>query len=706
MNASAFDRLNGAMQYHLVNTLGFASLRPVQNQTIDAILDGDNCVVLAPTAGGKTEAALFPLLSQMDANAWTGPSVIYLSPIKALLNNQETRLQRYAGMLSRRAFKWHGDVSASLRRSFIRDPADILMTTPESLEVMMMSQKVPSRRLFQSIRAVVIDEVHAFAADDRGAHLTSLLERLTRFCGSDVQRIGLSATVGNPDEILRWLQGTSQRKGRLVNPPRVAGNPDVRLDYVASLENAAKVISQLNRGGKRLVFVDSRRRVEQLAEHLRTLGVNTFLTHSSLSADARHQAEQAFESGENCVIVATSTMELGIDVGDLDAVLQVDAPPSVASFLQRMGRTGRRSGTRQNATILCTKTEDLATAAALLQLWRSGYIESVAPERAAYHVLAQQMMALTVQEGGVALSDWWAWVSGAEAFNQVTEAGRVALLEKMLAEDILFLADGKLSLGQRGQRLYGHRNFEALYAVFQAPATLKVLWGPDELGTVDAFFMQGLPENPSFYLAGRAWQATSLDWERGLCHVVPAAAGRHLNWLGAPRFLSRTLSEAVRELLVSDSEGEEWTSRAKDELRAHRAFHAFLREGRLVLRCHADRMELHTFLGGRANNLLARLLQQRLGGEVAADSFVVTLKGDAAKSAVAVQQELAVLLAPGGITLVDAKRIAPLCARGRLTKFQPCLPEDLELDMMAHRLLEVPTGVDGSQVMTDVLKTG
>ncbi|HEY5372610.1 MAG TPA: DEAD/DEAH box helicase, partial [Polyangiaceae bacterium] len=160
---TAFDRLTGAVQYQILNTLGFSQLRPVQEQSIDAILDGNNCVVLAPTAGGKTEAAFFPILSAMDAGDWKPVSVLYLSPIRALLNNQEARIGRYAETIGRRVFKWHGDTTPGPRKAFLKDPADILLTTPESLEAMLMSPNVSAARLFAGLRAVIIDEIHAFA---------------------------------------------------------------------------------------------------------------------------------------------------------------------------------------------------------------------------------------------------------------------------------------------------------------------------------------------------------------------------------------------------------------------------------------------------------------------------------------------------------------------------------------------------------------
>ncbi|MFD2353728.1 helicase-related protein [Nonomuraea ferruginea] len=237
---------------------------------------------------------------------------------------------------------------------------------------MLIGVKTDHAHLLGRVRAVVVDEVHAFAGDDRGWHLLAVLERLERVTGHPLQRIGLSATVGNPHQLLEWLQGAGagKRTGQVVAPdlppattatvdPDVLGHAasslnaslpaasrpagDVELDYVGSLDNAAKLIATLHRGEKRLVFCDSRRQVEQLGAALRAREVNVFLSHASLSADERARSEQAFAEARDCVIVSTSTLELGIDVGDLDRVIQIDSPSTVASFLQRIGRTGRRA---------------------------------------------------------------------------------------------------------------------------------------------------------------------------------------------------------------------------------------------------------------------------------------------------------------------------------------------------------------------------
>lgn len=251
-----------------------------------------------------------------------------------MANNLLPRLEGYVSWLGRTVALWHGDTTAPARRSIVAAPPDVLLTTPESLESMLVSPNVDHRRLFAGLRAVVVDEVHAFGGDDRGWHLLAVLERLARLASHPIQRIGLSATVGNPGELLRWLQGSARgtrpamvvapaagAEGTEVTTGRSGGkalsaglDADIQLDYVGSAENAATVIATLHAGDKRLVFADSKRLVEQIGMGLRERGVATFLSHASLSLDERRRAEQAFAGGRDCVIVSTSALELGRSV--------------------------------------------------------------------------------------------------------------------------------------------------------------------------------------------------------------------------------------------------------------------------------------------------------------------------------------------------------------------------------------------------------
>ncbi|MFW6031434.1 MAG: DEAD/DEAH box helicase [Myxococcota bacterium] len=687
----SFDRLTGALQYQIVNTLRWPGLRPVQERAIDAVLDGDNVVVLAPTAGGKTEAAFFPLLSAMNDEDWRPVSVLYLSPIRALLNNQEERVRAYAGLIGRRAFKWHGDVTASARKAFLREPADILLTTPESLEAMLMSTRVPVRELFTGLRAVVIDEIHAFADDDRGAHLAALLERFARYCGKDVQRVGLSATVGNPEEILRWVQGSSERGARVVDPGGTKEPPELSLDYVGSLPNAAHVIKALHPGRKRLVFVDSRRQAEELGKLLNQVDVTTFVTHGSLSATERRDAERAFHEGQDCVIVSTSALELGIDVGDLDHVLQIDSPPSVASFLQRMGRTGRREGTVPNCTFLGTKESAVLQAAALIDLHRGGFVEPVRPSRRASHILAHQLMALCIQLGGVGRGDWWAWLAGATSFGDLTAEERESVVEHMLANGILTDHGGKLWLGERGERDFGRGNFMKLYAVFDTPRLITVRWNTQEIGTVDAAFLASMDPDEgetAFVLAGRPWRIEHIDWSRGVCVVRPAPEGRAARWGGSPRFLSYDLCQAMRRILVGEEEDPAWSRRATDLLTTMRAEHRFLHDAPAPMVETQDEITWWTFAGGAANVLLARMLEAELGGKVISRNQNLTLKDEAGRSAVALRQTLGEWEAAGRPTEADMHAHVESAAKVPVSKFQTCLPEPLLLDLLVHRTFD------------------
>ncbi|MEV0870649.1 MULTISPECIES: DEAD/DEAH box helicase [Streptomyces] len=563
------DRLDPVVLHHIVNTLGWPDLRPLQRTAITPLMDGEDAVLLAPTAGGKTEAACFPLLSAMTEQKWTGTSVLYLCPLKALLNNLVGRVDAYAQWLGRRAALWHGDTKESQRQRIRTDAPDILLTTPESLEAMLIGVKTDHARLLGNVRAVVVDEVHAFAGDDRGWHLLAVLERLARVTGRPIQRIGLSATVGNPEQLLHWLQGAGagNRTGRVVAPgvqlpaagssgqgePVTAGpfrRPagEVELDYVGSLDNAAKLIAALHRGEKRLVFCDSRRQVEELGAALRAREVTVFLSHASLSVDERTRSEQAFAEARDCVIVSTSTLELGIDVGDLDRVIQIDSPASVASFLQRIGRTGRRAGTVRNCLFLTTREDTLLQAAGLLLLWSRGWVEPVNPPPEPRHLVAQQLLAATLQQHKLGDQLWDQQWNGLAPFDRSS----APILRHLTDEGFLDSDGGLLFVGPEAERRFGRRHFIELTASFTAPPQFTVLSGRTEIGRTDPNVLtEERPGPRRLLLGGRSWQVTYIDWVRKRVFVEPADGGGVAKWMGGGiAGLSYALTRAMREVLL------------------------------------------------------------------------------------------------------------------------------------------------------------
>ena len=637
---SEFDKLHPALQHHIVNSLGWNGLRPLQEATIQPVLDGEHAILLAPTAGGKTEAASFPVFSRMLSESWEGLSVLYICPIKALLNNLELRLSYYGHLLGRSVALWHGDISAARKAKIVASPPDILLTTPESLEVMLVSSKVDHQQLFANVRTVIIDEVHAFAGDDRGWHLLSVLERISVLAGREIQRLGLSATVGNPDALCDWLAGSCAARRSVINPP--AENnviPDVQVDWVGSLKNAAIVISRLHKGEKRIVFLDSRSKVEELAVELRCLGVATYISHSSLSLEERRAAEEAFSQGNDCVIVSTSTLELGIDVGDLDRVIQIDAPYTVASFLQRIGRTGRRAGSSRNCLFLTTKEDAFLRAVALLQLWRQGYVEPVEPPARPMHIYAQQTMALVLQQKGIIVADVDQWMCRMPGFAGVTPDDRAGVISYMLAAGILHSDEGLIGIGKAGERAFGEKNFMELFSVFTTPPMVKVFWGKQELGEVHQLTFAVRDNGPALLtLGGRSWQTTYIDWPRKKAFVEPSEVRGKSQWVSDAQPLRYELCRAIADVLVSDLVPEGLSSRAQALLADLRDQYGWMESGKSTLILDADGNAIWWNFAGKLLNSAMKDLLANEADKLIADneclSFRHVCSGEALVSAI------------------------------------------------------------------------
>jgi ATP-dependent helicase Lhr and Lhr-like helicase len=684
---SDFGLLHPALQHHVVNSLGWRELRPFQEAVIQPILAGQHLIILAPTAGGKTEAAFFPVMSRMLSESWTGLSVLYICPIKALLNNLDVRLQRYCTLLGRRSTRWHGDVGQGARRQILREPPDCLLTTPESLEVMLVSTKVDARSLFSNLQAVIVDEIHAFAGDDRGWHLLSVLARISRIAGREIQRIGLSATVGNPEALVDWLAGSCQRERGVTRPEESqATSADVQLDYVGSLDNAAVVISRLHRGEKRLVFLESRAQAERLAAELRQMDVTTFVTHSSLSQDQRHQAEEAFASREDCVIVATSVLELGIDVGNLDHVIQIDAPSTVSSFLQRMGRTGRRSGTMRNCLFLATKEQSLVQAAALIDLWSAGFIEPITPPPAPYHILSQQLMALALQERGIGRHEWLSWIRPVPAFAAMPAEQIEQLVAWMLHEDILWDDGGVLWFGRTGEETFGRRNFMELLSVFTSPPLFSVLHGRQELGFVDETTFLAKRDGPRvLLLGGRAWRVNHIDWQRRVAYVEETDGDGRSRWKGDGRGMGHRLCQAIKHVLSSDVNGECWSERARQKIAEIRCEYPWLdAEASAVVFGDDGKAAWWTFAGLGANATLAHELAQLTQSRVEHDSFAMFFEHHLNSSQI--EREIV------QIRRTDVTQMWPTIDENAVEglKFSACLPDHLALHILRSRLRDAP----------------
>ncbi|MDG3016739.1 DEAD/DEAH box helicase [Speluncibacter jeojiensis] len=682
---AGFDLLDPVLQHHIVNSLGWPGLRPLQDESVAPITAGSDAILLAPTAGGKTEAAMFPILTRMQQQRWHGISVLYLCPLKALLNNLQPRIAEYTAWMGRGTMTWHGDVGQSVRDRIKRDRPDVLLTTPESLESMLVSESVDPAVVLGGVQAVVVDEVHAFAGDDRGWHLLAVLARLESLLGRKLQRVGMSATVGNPDELLGWLQGGHTSPGRVIapTPGGAAAVPEVTVDSVGSVENAAKVIAALHAGEKRLVFVDSRRLAEELGILLRGHGITTFVSHSSLSAAERRESEQAFAEARDCVIVATSTLELGIDVGDLDRVIQINAPRTVSSFLQRLGRTGRRPGTTRNCLLLGITDEAVLSTLGMLQCWATGWVEPVVATPEPRHIAAQQILAAALQTRRVPLTGWqdiWAPLplfgsDGQEIFDHLLEEG-------FLEHD-----SGTAFVGPEAEKHFGRRHFMELLAVFTAAPEFTVFAGRQEVGSVETAVLTDEVEGPRvLLLGGRSWKVTHIDWRRRRVFVESTDLHGRAKWMSLPDGASFEITRGAREVLLGElPAGVTLTRRAVatlDDLRLQRAAHVS-RDAFIIERDDRDDWRWWTWAGAKANRTLAAWApdlvppRQRIGPE--------SLRLHGGLTVAQIRDGLASLRAD------TSERPLPLIDKSALggLKFSAALPESLARRTLAARTVDV-----------------
>ncbi|MEO1084265.1 MAG: helicase-related protein, partial [Acidobacteriota bacterium] len=481
--------------------------------------------------------------------------------------------------------------------------------------------------------------------------------------------------------------GRSPRPKEVIVDPSDAErpHPDVQLDWVGSLKNAARLVAGLHRGEKRMVFCDSRARTEELVHDLGVNGVDAHISHSSLSRELRSFSEEAFTRAAEGVIVATSTLELGIDLGDLDRVLQIDAPSRVANFLQRLGRTGRRSGTRANCLFLATHEQAFLRAAGLLQLWSEGYVEPVTPPPRPFHVLAQQLMALCLQTGGASDDDLKALLLS-YPLSALDVEKVLAALDSLYERGILFKDAGKTWLGAEGERRFQRRQFMDLLSMITDSPLFTVLHGQKELGQVDRASLLVEQEGPTvLLLAGRSWRVENIDWRRKRCWVKAVEDRGKSRWLGEGPPLGFELCQAIRRVLAGDSTPPGLTRRGADKLEELRSEFAWLSAsdaGSFFETLDASRVRWWTFAGLLGNASLLGWLDFELEKPPPFDSLSMTFPKDLADR---VRERLTSSPANTG-------NIQPFLSERALEtlKFAECLPPPLVNEAVSSRWADVP----------------
>ena len=540
-----FARYSPFIQDYIYRS-GWQTLRGVQNAAGDAIFGTDaNVLLTASTASGKTEAAFFPILTLLDEEPSRTVGVLYIAPLKALINDQFQRLDELCQEAGIAVTRWHGDASQSRKRKLLRRPSGIVQITPESLESLLINKHAVITALFGDLRFIVIDEIHSLLRGDRGMQTFCLIERLCRQAGCNPRRVGLSATIGNPEAAGQFLSAGSGR-GTVI--PKFDGGKEVwrlsmehfwnnqepmlpsvgtseTLGGVSSCDPAIDYIFEHTRGKKCLVFTNSREECESVCQQLRQLCENRhepdrfLIHHGNLSASYRESAEQDMKDDDSLLSVcATATLELGIDVGRLERAFHIDAPFTVSGFLQRMGRTGRRGDPsemwfvmreeRPEARAMLPETLPwyLLQGIALVQLYvEERFVEPPRTDRLPFSLLYHQTMSTLASCGEMTPAELASRVLPLSCFHRITQDDYRVLLRHLIENDHIQRTEGGgLVVGLTGERVVNNYKF---YAVFQENIDYTVRTGSEQLGTI----VKPPPVGDKIAIAGRVWAVDEVD---------------------------------------------------------------------------------------------------------------------------------------------------------------------------------------------------
>lgn len=591
-----FDRYAPFVQDFIYRN-NWESLRAIQVAAADAVFNTDENVLLsASTASGKTEAAFFPILTLFSEDMPRSVGAIYIGPLKALINDQFMRLNELCAEGDIPVWHWHGDVAQSHKAKMLKNPSGILQITPESLEALLIRKHSAISRLFCDLRFVVIDEVHSLMRGDRGGQTLCLIERLSKMAGVNPRRIGLSATIGDLEATGQFLAAGTGRgtviprieakgaKWRLsmehffVSGPQSAEDkePEGALPVLENPTDTAPeradpgmgYIFEHTRGKKCLVFVNSREDCEAVTTTLRQYceanhEPDRFLIHhGNLSASFRETAEAEMKDEDSCkTTVTTATLELGIDIGRLERAFQIDAPFTVSSFLQRMGRTGRRDmppemwfviredAPEPRAMLPETVPWALIQGIALIQLYlEERWVEPPKFDRLPYSLLYHQTMSTLASCGELYPGELASKVLTLKYFHRISQDDYKKLLRYLIENDhIQKTENGGLIVGLAGERIVNSFKF---YAVFQESEEYTVRWGSQELGTV----VKPPPPGEKIAIAGHVWIVEEVDHKRRLVYCeevkgkVPAYFGE------CPGDINTKILERMKGVLAEEKQ--------------------------------------------------------------------------------------------------------------------------------------------------------
>ncbi|MFC6785850.1 DEAD/DEAH box helicase [Halobaculum halobium] len=540
---------------------GFTTPTAPQRRAISPLAAGEDALVIAPTGTGKTETAMLPVLSALAETRPEGLGALYVTPLRALNRDMRERLEWWGEYLDLNVQVRHGDTSDYQRSKQANDPPDVLVTTPETLQAMLTGEKL--RAALSDVNHVVVDEVHELAASKRGAQLTVGLERVRRLSG-DFQRIGLSATVGDPEEVGKFLTGDrgcaivevdvgSKVEFDVISPEvtpadeRLAG----KLATDADIASHVRLVRDIVRANESvLIFVNTRQTAEALASRFKTLGEPIGVHHGSLSKDARIEVEDAFKTGEIDGLVCTSSMELGIDVGRVDHVVQYNSPREVARLLQRVGRAGHRRDEVSRGTVVTDSADDTMEALAIARRAVEGDVEESGIHHGSLDTLANQVVGLLMDMGEVDAREAYDLITRAYPFRDLPEETFREVARELSGNRLLWIDEERDVLETSGGTWqYYYRNLsmipdEETYDVYDISSRRQI-------GTLDERFVVNFAQpGEAFIQRGELWRINDIDEEESEVNVAPIEdpAGEVPSWTGQEIPVPRAVAGEVGEM--------------------------------------------------------------------------------------------------------------------------------------------------------------
>ena len=604
--------LNEKLLHFLSNQMGWSSLNSIQKKAIPHVLEGENTLILAPTASGKTEAALIPIFSEILNNHLEPVSVLYVSPLKALINDMYNRISKWSDYFGLTATKWHGDVEKYQKDVFTKNPTDFLLITPESLEVIMMNKTSGEKeRIFNNVKYILIDEIHYFADSDRGIQLNSIINRISKYT-PNASVIALSATVGNPELISEWID--------TQNPAGIIKDMSERkLQYkVLNIhEKFLYKVLEKYQDKKVLIFANSRRLAELSYYKLkRELDMdNIFIHHGSINKQTREYNEEKFKNVSTGFMVSTNTLELGIDIGDIDIVVQLASPNNVSSFSQRIGRSGRRSKIQR--TIILSRDFNLLVSLAEVMLYHEGRVEKINISKKSVDILFHQTLSSVFEKGSIHYRQLYDDLTKCYAFSDIGLDEYRELLKEMQKHELIDITNNQIALGYEFEKQFGQSNYKNFYAVFSPSFSYTIYEANREVGTLDISYAIDLGEGDQFNLAGKLWMVKSIDHEKYTIHVkkLNLTKAKLPSWHSEGSPVSSLITSKIYEILQGDFDSKflrPFDSNAVEfiETAIEKAGEDEFREGILPVEINEyGTVYIYTFAGDKANKLLLKIFE-------------------------------------------------------------------------------------------------